>query len=160
MKHNQSLCVSVSSLHCVQRSRCSYLSFLSAYQDQLFPGLRTVCELHHLLGGTAHRRVRLAPRLPDAAVHAFLRGLRRLLLCRHVVRLPVQQSPTVSELFIIVNNDKNNTFFPPLSLCSLAMFYTIALAGAHKKVINQLREQLVMVGLNHRGRIIVELCDL
>lgn len=27
------------------------------------------------------------------------------------------------------------------------MFYVIALAGAHKKVINQLREQLVMVGL-------------
>lgn len=34
-------------------------------------------------------------------------------------------------------------FFP----CSLAMFYVIALAGAHKRVINQLREQLVMVGL-------------
>lgn len=31
--------------------------------------------------------------------------------------------------------------------CSLAMFYVIALAGAHKRVINQLREQLVMVGL-------------
>lgn len=30
---------------------------------------------------------------------------------------------------------------------SLAMFYVIALAGAHKRVINQLREQLVMVGL-------------
>ena len=30
--------------------------------------------------------------------------------------------------------------------CSLAMFYVIALAGAHKRVINQLREQLVMVG--------------
>lgn len=29
---------------------------------------------------------------------------------------------------------------------SLAMFYVIALAGAHKRVINQLREQLVMVG--------------
>lgn len=26
------------------------------------------------------------------------------------------------------------------------MFYVIALAGAHKKVINQLREQLAMVG--------------
>uniref|UniRef100_A0A3B4X3V9 Transmembrane channel-like protein n=1 Tax=Seriola lalandi dorsalis TaxID=1841481 RepID=A0A3B4X3V9_SERLL len=29
----------------------------------------------------------------------------------------------------------------------LAMFYVIALAGAHKRVINQLREQLAMVGL-------------
>lgn len=27
------------------------------------------------------------------------------------------------------------------------MFYVIALAGAHKRVINQLREQLVMVNL-------------
>lgn len=27
------------------------------------------------------------------------------------------------------------------------MFYVIALAEAHKRVINQLREQLVMVGL-------------
>lgn len=27
------------------------------------------------------------------------------------------------------------------------MFYVIALAGAHKRVINQLREQLAMVGL-------------
>lgn len=31
--------------------------------------------------------------------------------------------------------------------CSLAMFYVIALAGAHKRVINQLREQLAMVFL-------------
>lgn len=30
------------------------------------------------------------------------------------------------------------------------MFYVIALAGAHKRVINQLREQLVMVGLLNR----------
>lgn len=36
------------------------------------------------------------------------------------------------------------TFISP---CSLAMFYVIALAGAHKRVINQLREQLAMVGL-------------
>lgn len=28
---------------------------------------------------------------------------------------------------------------------SLAMFYVIALAGAHKRVINQLRDQLAMV---------------
>lgn len=31
------------------------------------------------------------------------------------------------------------------------MFYVIALAGAHKKVINQLREQLAMVGLSLSG---------
>ena len=37
-------------------------------------------------------------------------------------------------------------FFPiSLLLFSVAMFYVIALAGAHKRVINQLREQLVMV---------------
>lgn len=40
------------------------------------------------------------------------------------------------------------------------MFYAIALAGAHKKVINQLREQLAMVGLPRGAVIIVELCDL
>lgn len=37
-----------------------------------------------------------------------------------------------------------NIFISP---CSLAMFYVIALAGAHKRVINQLRDQLAMVGL-------------
>lgn len=36
-------------------------------------------------------------------------------------------------------------------LYSLAMFYVIALAGAHKKVINQLREQLATVGLSHQS---------
>lgn len=40
------------------------------------------------------------------------------------------------------------------------MFYAIALAGAHKKVINQLREQLAMVGLPRGGEMIVEPCDL
>lgn len=39
----------------------------------------------------------------------------------------------------------SNTSPPPP--CSLAMFYVIALAGAHKRVINQLREQLAMVGV-------------
>lgn len=51
-------------------------------------------------------------------------------------------------------------FFPLTSLSSLAMFYAIALAGAHKKVINQLREQLAMVGLPRGGEMIVEPCDL
>lgn len=40
-------------------------------------------------------------------------------------------------------------FLSSLFPYSLAMFYVIALAGAHKRVINQLREQLVMVGLLH-----------
>lgn len=36
------------------------------------------------------------------------------------------------------------------------MFYVIALAGAHKRVINQLREQLVMVGLLNMLRPCIE----
>lgn len=32
--------------------------------------------------------------------------------------------------------------------CSLGMFYVIALAGAHKRVIEQLRDQLAMVSLH------------
>ena len=41
---------------------------------------------------------------------------------------------------------KSTDVFPvSLLLFSVAMFYVIALAGAHKRVINQLREQLVMV---------------
>lgn len=40
----------------------------------------------------------------------------------------------------------------------LAMFYVIALAGAHKKVINQLREQLAMEGRDKRF-LIQKLCQ-
>uniref|UniRef100_A0A8C8C7J4 Transmembrane channel-like protein n=1 Tax=Oncorhynchus tshawytscha TaxID=74940 RepID=A0A8C8C7J4_ONCTS len=40
----------------------------------------------------------------------------------------------------------------------LAMFYVIALAGAHKRVINQLREQLVMDGRDKRF-LIQKLCQ-
>ncbi|XP_056891025.1 BOS complex subunit NOMO1 [Takifugu flavidus] len=40
----------------------------------------------------------------------------------------------------------------------LAMFYVIALAGAHKRVINQLREQLVMEGRDKRF-LIQKLCQ-
>nr|XP_020451775.1 transmembrane channel-like protein 7 [Monopterus albus] len=40
----------------------------------------------------------------------------------------------------------------------LAMFYVIALAGAHKKVINQLREQLVMEGRD-KHFLIQKLCQ-
>ncbi|XP_023189394.1 LOW QUALITY PROTEIN: nodal modulator 1-like [Xiphophorus maculatus] len=40
----------------------------------------------------------------------------------------------------------------------LAMFYVIALAGAHKKVINQLREKLVMEGQDKRF-LIQKLCQ-
>ncbi|KAM9362494.1 transmembrane channel-like protein 7 [Symphorus nematophorus] len=40
----------------------------------------------------------------------------------------------------------------------LAMFYVIALAGAHKKVINQLREQLTMEGRDKRF-LIQKLCQ-
>lgn len=36
---------------------------------------------------------------------------------------------------------------------SLAMFYVIALAGAHKRVINQLREQLVVVCIVNKMQI-------
>lgn len=40
----------------------------------------------------------------------------------------------------------------------LAMFYVIALAGAHKRVINQLREQLAMEGRDKRF-LIQKLCQ-
>lgn len=47
-------------------------------------------------------------------------------------------------LFVFLAELKNVGVFS-YSFYSLAMFYVIALAGAHKKVINQLREKLVMV---------------
>lgn len=49
-------------------------------------------------------------------------------------------------LLVFLAELKNVSFFFSYSFYSLAMFYVIALAGAHKKVINQLREKLVMVG--------------
>ncbi|KAJ3615166.1 hypothetical protein NHX12_018734 [Muraenolepis orangiensis] len=45
-----------------------------------------------------------------------------------------------------------------LVVTSLAMFYVIALAGAHKRVINQLREQLVLEGRDKRF-LIQKLCQ-
>lgn len=54
--------------------------------------------------------------------------------------------------FIVIDIFINNVLYIVIFLSSLfphslAMFYVIALAGAHKRVINQLREQLVLVGL-------------
>lgn len=74
----------------------------------------------------------------------------------------MRRSPTVPELFESSVTSLIFIYPPPTptSLSSLAMFYAIALAGAHKKVINQLREQLAMVGLPRGGEMIVEPCDL
>lgn len=58
------------------------------------------------------------------------------------VSLPGSPALIISKLFEL--SVTSGVFSLP---CSLAMFYVIALAGAHKRVINQLREQLVMVGL-------------
>ncbi|XP_071770014.1 transmembrane channel-like protein 7 [Centroberyx gerrardi] len=74
-----------------------------------------------------------------------------------VLPITVSQLPTGIRtfLFAISSEAFAVSFFV---ITCLAMFYVIALAGAHKRVINQLREQLAMEGRDKRF-LIQKLCQ-
>lgn len=121
------------------------MSVFVTTQYQLLSGLWTVCKLHYLMGGVAYYSIAVTSWTSITPLRSLIRGFCCLLLCCYMVRISCWHA--ISLLSI-----KNVGFFSVvtsfLSLsCSLAMFYVIALAGAHKRVINQLREQLVMVNL-------------
>lgn len=67
-----------------------------------------------------------------------------------------QLSPGVQTLLYALSSEAFAVSF--FVFTCLAMFYVIALAGAHKRVINQLREQLAMEGRDKRF-LIQKLCQ-
>ncbi|GAA6220279.1 nodal modulator 1-like [Lates japonicus] len=67
-----------------------------------------------------------------------------------------QQSEKVQKLLVALSSEAFAVSF--FVFTCLAMFYVIALAGAHKRVINQLREQLAMEGRDKRF-LIQKLCQ-
>lgn len=114
-------------------------------QYQLLSGMWTICKLHHFMGGIANCSIAVTSWTTITPPRSLFGGFCCLLLCCYMVL--VFRWHLISLLSI-----RNIVFYGCYKLlitlsCSLAMFYVIALAGAHKRVINQLREQLVMVGL-------------
>lgn len=97
------------------------------------------------MGGAAGYSVAVTLWDPKTPLRSLIGGFCCLLLCCYMVRVPSFDVPLLLSITNVFFLYTVTSFFITFS-CSLAMFYVIALAGAHKRVINQLREQLVMVG--------------
>lgn len=103
------------------------------------------------MGGVADYSIAVTSWIPNTPLRSLVGGFCCLFLCCYMVRgtcfhLPLSLSIKIMCRYILIITLSS----------SLAMFYVIALAGAHKRVINQLRERLVMVGLLNKLTLCIE----